>query len=106
MSDFVFSIWSQKCVLFAFYQQLINRLKWQRLINIIYWTTFAVTYVTVIAATFLDCRPFRLYFEVVTHPDSCIRAYSQIISFGKQSFQSYAKCLRVHDNVAPRHAGC
>ena len=77
------SIWSEKCVLFAFYQQLIHRLRWQRHINIVYWTTFAATFVAVELSTFLDCRPFRLYFEIVSDPNSCIRAYSQIISYGK-----------------------
>lgn len=69
------NMWSEKCVLFAFYQQLIRRLKWQRNINIAYWTTFATT--------FLDCRSFRRYFEIISNPNSCIRAYSQIISYGK-----------------------
>lgn len=97
------SIWSEKCVLFAFYQQLIQRLKWQRNINIAYWTIFAATFLAVEAATFLDCRPFRLYFEVVSNPNSCIRAYSQIISYGKNltTFlisSKYIKCILYSDS--------
>lgn len=51
------------CVL----QHVLQGLQSQQIVKF-YWATLAVTFVAAFAMTFVECHPFKLYWQVVPHP--------------------------------------
>lgn len=46
------------------------------------WVTLAVTFIIVEIATFIDCQPLHLYWQVVPDPGTCYKAIKQLVIFG------------------------
>jgi hypothetical protein len=78
--------WLQACLLLLFYSRIIHELRWiatriRAMINIC-WFTIAATYIAVILATLLECRPFTLYWQLSPRPSRCVQAYVQLFLQG------------------------
>lgn len=77
----VFSLWLQKLVLLDLYRRLLLDLSYEKYIIRGYMLVFFATYVAVQVITFTECRPFRLYWQVVPDPGMTSRSllvpYSQ-----------------------------
>ncbi|KAG8629842.1 hypothetical protein KVT40_001461 [Elsinoe batatas] len=43
------------------------------------WIFMAVSYIAVVAATFLECRPFSLWWQIQPSPGTCVKAYYQTV---------------------------
>jgi hypothetical protein len=63
-----YSLWTQKCVLLAFYKKLVQVMPWGNLTLICYMATFVITFCLSIIFTFVECRPFSLYWIVIPNP--------------------------------------
>ncbi|EXJ72536.1 uncharacterized protein A1O5_03682 [Cladophialophora psammophila CBS 110553] len=75
--------WLQSCLLLLFYSRIFEiRAKWTTRLIQICWMAIPVTYVGVVLATFLECQPFHLYWQVKPSPGRCIRAYIQLLLQG------------------------
>lgn len=79
------SLWGQKILLFVFYRGLIRKLKWERATLWIFWTTFALSYIAVVLATFLECRPLSRFWFVfeLDHENLCGRGAIQLYVQGE-----------------------
>ena len=42
------------------------------------WTTVAATFMAIVLATLLECRPFHLYWQITPNPGLCVKSYIQI----------------------------
>lgn len=72
--------WLQIGLLLLFYWHVMFTIRWViRLIKIC-WVVTVVTFMAVVLATFLECRPFHLYWQVSPDPGSCVRAYIQLLT--------------------------
>ena len=73
--------WLQICLLLLFYSSItrdIHRIRTMRAC----WVLIGVTYVAVVLSTFLECHPFRLYWQIDPNPGQCVRAYVQLFMQG------------------------
>lgn len=61
------STWLQKCVVMCILQRILQGVKSDLIVRL-YWATLGVTFIGALAVTFVDCRPFRLYWQVVPNP--------------------------------------
>ncbi|KAI0397639.1 hypothetical protein F5Y17DRAFT_319148 [Xylariaceae sp. FL0594] len=71
-------LWLQVSILLLFYSRIIFGFRWVACMVKVAWATVATTYVAVILATFLECRPFSLYWQVRPDPGYCVHAYVQL----------------------------
>ncbi|KIW24450.1 uncharacterized protein PV07_10162 [Cladophialophora immunda] len=75
--------WLQSSLLLLFYSRIFEiRAKWTTRLIRICWIAIPVTYVGVVLATFLECQPFHLYWQVKPNPGTCIKAYIQLLLQG------------------------
>ena len=75
--------WLQNCLLLLFYSRIFEiRAQWTTRLIRITWITIPLTYIVVILATFLECHPFHLYWQVDPNPGRCIKAYIQLLLQG------------------------
>jgi hypothetical protein len=61
------SAWLQKCVVMCVLQRVLQGLKSAHIVRV-YWATLGVTFIVAFAVTFVECHPFRLYWQVVPDP--------------------------------------
>jgi hypothetical protein len=73
--------WLQVCLLLCFYSDMVRDLHWRNTIKAC-WLTIAATYIAVTLITFLECRPFHLYWQIDPYPGQCVRAFAQVLSQG------------------------
>ncbi|ETN39369.1 uncharacterized protein HMPREF1541_05592 [Cyphellophora europaea CBS 101466] len=73
--------WLQICLLLLFYGGMVREFHWVNTIKAC-WLAIVVTYITVVLVTFLECTPFRLYWQVDPNPGKCVRAYAQLLTQG------------------------
>jgi hypothetical protein len=73
--------WLQICLLLLFYSSMVRDVHWVNTIKAC-WLTIAITWIVVVLLTFLECRPFSLYWQVEPHPGKCVRAYAQLLAQG------------------------
>lgn len=72
------SCWLQICLLLRFYNSMMYSIRWvARMIKLTWFATIA-TFIAVILATLLECRPFHLYWQVSPDPGKCVKGYIQI----------------------------
>lgn len=76
--------WLQICLLLLFYSRilLVRGARSTSFLIRVSWIAVPVTYIAVALATFLECQPFRLYWQVHPDPGKCIRAYVQLLTQG------------------------
>ncbi|KAK5044397.1 hypothetical protein LTR84_011308 [Exophiala bonariae] len=70
--------WLQCVLLLLFYTRILGHIHWVKLCIRITWMGIAASYIAVIFATLLECRPFRLYWQIRPDPGLCARAYVQL----------------------------
>ncbi|KAI1445444.1 hypothetical protein F5Y02DRAFT_126107 [Annulohypoxylon stygium] len=75
-------LWLQVCLLLLFYSRITSGIAWANRLTKITWITLGVTFIAIVLATFLECRPIRLYWQVEPNPGSCVRAYAQLLLLG------------------------
>lgn len=73
------SCWLQICLLLLFYSHIISGVRWIEHTIRITWVAIGTTFIAVVLATFLECRPFHLYWQVEPRPGSCVKGYIQIL---------------------------
>lgn len=72
--------WLQCAILLLFYTNVVSHITWTRYLIRVCWGLILSTYIAVVLATFLECRPFRLYWETpASGRDHCTRAYVQLV---------------------------
>jgi hypothetical protein len=67
------SLWLQKLVLLDLYRRLIVDLAYDKLIIRTYLAVFLLSYLVCQMTIITECRPFRLYWQVVKAPGIVIR---------------------------------
>ncbi|KXS98323.1 hypothetical protein AC578_6851 [Pseudocercospora eumusae] len=71
--------WLQSALLLMFYHKILHHISWiHRAINLA-WVTLVLTYIAVILATFLECRPIDLYWTPQFPQPHCLKAFVQIL---------------------------
>ncbi|KAL5313082.1 hypothetical protein ACEPPN_019509 [Leptodophora sp. 'Broadleaf-Isolate-01'] len=75
-------LWIQKLVLLMFYRHLVRDLPWEKKTILVYGIVFAVTFFGSIISTFVECKPFRLYWQVLPDPGNCSQAIVQLYFVG------------------------
>lgn len=70
--------WLQCVLLLLFYTRILAHIHWVKLCVRVTWVVIGASYVAVVFATFLECRPFRLYWQIQPDPGRCVRAYVQL----------------------------
>jgi cytochrome bd-type quinol oxidase subunit 2 len=73
--------WTQISLLLLFYSTIVRDSHWRNTIRVC-WLVVLVTYIGVVLATTLECRPFRLYWQIEPDPGQCVRAYIQLFMQG------------------------
>lgn len=75
------SCWLQICLLLLFYSQLytMKGIRWVAHTIRLTWFGAGLTFLAVVLATFLECRPLHLYWQVQPSPGSCIKGYVQLL---------------------------
>ena len=73
------SCWLQICLLLHFYQNIMAGIRWVKYTIWLTWAATGGSFIAVVLATFLECRPLRLYWQVNPHPGSCVKGYVQLL---------------------------
>ncbi|KAI1372452.1 hypothetical protein F4677DRAFT_449355 [Hypoxylon crocopeplum] len=76
------ALWLQICLLLLFYSRITSGISWADRLTKIAWITVGATFVAIVLATFLECRPINLYWQVDPDPGTCVRAYVQLLIQG------------------------
>ncbi|KPM35934.1 hypothetical protein AK830_g10642 [Neonectria ditissima] len=71
-------LWLQKFVLLDVYRRLLLGTWYEKHIMIVFFTVLSSTWVVVTVVVFTECRPFRLYWQVVPDPGSCVEAQVEL----------------------------
>lgn len=75
--------WLQTALLLLFYCRIFEvRARWTTVLIWTCWAALPTTYIAVVLATFLECQPFRLYWQMDPNPGNCIKAYIQLLTQG------------------------
>ena len=69
--------WLQISLLLLFYSALVRDFHWKNTIKAC-WALIATTYVAVVLSSVLECRPFKLYWQIDPPPGQCVHAYVQL----------------------------
>ena len=73
----------QTCILLLFYSRIFEvRARWTTFLIRMCWGAIPLSYVAVVLTTFLECHPFKLYWQVEPPSGNCIRAYIQLLTQG------------------------
>lgn len=73
------ALWLQICLLLLFYSRITSGITWADRLTKTAWVTVCLTFIAVVLATFLECRPISLYWQVDPDPGHCVRAYAQLL---------------------------
>ncbi|XXH02195.1 hypothetical protein Hte_008563 [Hypoxylon texense] len=72
-------LWLQICLLLLFYSRITSGITWADRLTKTAWITTWVTFVAIVLATFLECHPIELYWQVDPDPGHCVEAYVQLL---------------------------
>ncbi|KAL7938856.1 hypothetical protein V8C35DRAFT_276081 [Trichoderma chlorosporum] len=75
-------LWLQKLVLLDLYRRLIHDLPYEKWLLRFYLFVFFVAFTIAQVYTFVECRPFHLYWQVLPDPGPCAQAQEQLIVVG------------------------
>lgn len=75
-------LWLQTGILLLFYDRVLGSVSWVKKALGTTWFILGASYVAVVVATFTECHPIYLYWTVVPHPDSCVKANIQLFLQG------------------------
>jgi hypothetical protein len=80
-NHFTSSIWLQKCVIMCWYKKILFGIQWAEVAMKIVWGILAATYIVVQIVVFTDCRPLRLYWQVLPDAGVCQPLYCKCYHF-------------------------
>lgn len=72
------SCWLQVSLLLLFYSRMMYSICWVARMIRLTWIATIASFIAVVLATFLECRPFHLYWQVHPDPGNCVKGYIQI----------------------------
>ncbi|KAI0850676.1 hypothetical protein F5Y00DRAFT_231804 [Daldinia vernicosa] len=75
-------LWLQICLLLLFYSRITSGITWADRLTKTAWVTAVLTFIAIVLATFLECRPISLYWQINPNPGHCVRAYVQLLMQG------------------------
>jgi hypothetical protein len=70
--------WLQCVLLLLFYTRILSHIHWVKVGIRTTWFVIGASYVAVVLSTFLECHPFRLYWQIQPDPGHCVKAYVQL----------------------------
>ncbi|KAI5860986.1 hypothetical protein GGS23DRAFT_613112 [Durotheca rogersii] len=73
------ALWLQIGILLVFYARITSNIFWVRRLIWVTWIFVGATFVAVVLATFLECQPIDLYWQIEPNPGQCVRAYLQLL---------------------------
>ncbi|KAI2605443.1 uncharacterized protein GGS25DRAFT_430662 [Hypoxylon fragiforme] len=73
------ALWLQISLLLLFYSRITSGITWAGRLTSVAWATTGLTFIAIVLATFLECRPINLYWQVDPDPGYCVRAYVQLL---------------------------
>ncbi|KAL4884028.1 hypothetical protein BJY04DRAFT_215906 [Aspergillus karnatakaensis] len=73
-------LWIQKGVVLLLCERILTGLPRPEMIVKIYWVILIGSLAAVQGTTFGECRPARLYWQVVPDPGECVRANTQLVT--------------------------
>ncbi|KAI8960256.1 hypothetical protein F5Y11DRAFT_367541 [Daldinia sp. FL1419] len=76
------ALWLQICLLLLFYSKITSGIIWTDRLTKTSWVAVTLTFIAVVLATFLECRPISLYWQIHPDPGYCVRAYIQLLIQG------------------------
>ncbi|CZT13029.1 uncharacterized protein RAG0_16640 [Rhynchosporium agropyri] len=79
---YVILLWIQKTVLLMFYRHLVRDMSWGSVTMNVFGCMFALTFSASMISTFVECRPFHLYWQVIPDPGNCSQAIAQLYIVG------------------------
>jgi hypothetical protein len=82
------STWLQKCVVMCILQRLLQGLRSELVVRF-YWATLSVTFIVSFIVTFVECHPFKLYWQVVPNP-------------GKEALNSRGTMAKLNQELAAK----
>ncbi|KAI1658614.1 hypothetical protein F4813DRAFT_395532 [Daldinia decipiens] len=62
------ALWFQICLLLLFYSRITSGIAWADRLTKTAWVTVVVTFIAILLATFLECRPISLYWQINPDP--------------------------------------
>jgi len=71
--------WLQVCLMLLFYKHIMEGIRWVTCMINLTWVATGASFAAVIFATFLECRPLHLYWQVEPNPGSCVKGYIQLL---------------------------
>ncbi|KAH7149001.1 hypothetical protein B0J13DRAFT_550454 [Dactylonectria estremocensis] len=71
-------LWLQKFVLLDVYRRLLLGTWYEKHIMIVFLSVLSSTWVVVTVVVFTECHPFRLYWQVVPDPGTCVEAQMEL----------------------------
>lgn len=74
------SLWLQIFLLLLFYSQIMQGIRWVKIVIRMTWIVALATFIAVNLLTILECRPLHLYWQITPNPGRCIKAYAQLLS--------------------------
>ncbi|KAI1778776.1 hypothetical protein F4818DRAFT_229213 [Hypoxylon cercidicola] len=75
-------LWLQIGLLLLFYSRITSGITWADRLAKLAWITTLLTFAGIVLATFLECHPIELYWQVDPDPGHCVRAYIQLLLQG------------------------
>lgn len=70
--------WLQIGLLLLFYSHIMEGIRWANRMIKFTWIAVGVTFLATVLATFLECRPLKLYWQVDPDPGNCVKGYIQL----------------------------
>lgn len=76
------TLWFQVSILLLFYSNITSGIRLVAITMNVTWVTWFVSFASIVLATFLECHPLSLYWQVEPDPGQCVKAYGQLVLQG------------------------
>lgn len=76
------TLWFQVSILLLFYSNITSGIRLVATTMKVTWIALIASFASIVLATFLECHPFSLYWQVEPKPGQCIKAYVQLVLQG------------------------
>lgn len=70
--------WLQCTLLLLLYRRILGHMRTSKIAIQLCWFLLGSTYLAIFLTSFLECRPFHLYWQIYPDPGGCVRAYGQL----------------------------
>ncbi|RYP59018.1 hypothetical protein DL770_010303 [Monosporascus sp. CRB-9-2] len=71
-------LWLQNAILLLLYSNITSGIRLVARMIKISWTFWIISLASIILATFLECRPMKLYWQLKPYAGQCVKAYVQL----------------------------